>query len=93
MTDGDGHSLPLLVQNSRNFSGENEKLFYDPKNLKYNESFILPMWAPRNLSISRALSPFKVVVITPSSSFAPSKRRCTTIKCLSVSPKRLVTYH
>lgn len=44
LTDDRGNPLPILVQNSKNFSGENEEPFYDPGDPEYNESyFVLPL--------------------------------------------------
>lgn len=39
VTDADGFALPVLVQNSKNFSGEHEEKFYDPGDPAYSESY------------------------------------------------------
>ena len=50
LTDPDNRPLPILLQNSKNFSGENEEPFYDPGDPEYNESyFILPLRANETL--------------------------------------------
>ncbi len=52
LTTPDGHPLPILAQNSKNFSGEHEEPFYDPGDPEYNEHyFLLPLRANETLSL------------------------------------------
>ncbi|MEM9658812.1 MAG: hypothetical protein AAF961_10670, partial [Planctomycetota bacterium] len=52
VTDLDGRALPLLVQNCKNFSGEDEEPFYNPGDPEYNESyFLLPLREGERLNL------------------------------------------
>ncbi len=53
VTDPDGRALPILVQNSKNFSGEKEEAFYDPGDPMYNETyFVLPVEPDAELALN-----------------------------------------
>ncbi len=46
VTDQEGMALPVLVQGSKNFCGENEEPFYDPGDPSYAESYFPLVLAP-----------------------------------------------
>jgi hypothetical protein len=52
LTDAHQAALPIIVQNSKNFCGENEEPFYDPGDPAYNETyFLLPLRQGEDLEV------------------------------------------
>ncbi len=55
VTDVHGHPLPILVQSSKNFSGEHEEPFYDPGDPAYSESFFPVVLDPGERALLRSV--------------------------------------